>query len=139
MAGRTRHRSHTCVWGHLWNEALRIKLPQLIVADPPGQHRNVIDVGIFDHRCQRVLSIACRKLTLDVLIPEIGQPLWRVCGTWPSEMADQEFQRPQMRQLSGLRVKVRAADAGKSVILFRVYVERYQRVRVQSLMNLCLS
>jgi len=43
----------------------------LIVADPAGQHRNVIDVGIFDHRGQRVLSIARRKLTLDVLIPEI--------------------------------------------------------------------
>ncbi len=36
-------------------------------------------------------------------------------------MADEEFQRSQMRQLSGLRVKVRAADAGESVILFRVW------------------
>ena len=99
----------------------------------------MIDVGIFDHRGQRVLSIACRKLTLDVLIPEIGQPLWRVCGRRPTEMADEEFQRSQMRQLSGLRVKVCAGDAGKSVILFRVNVDRYQRMRIQRLMNLCLS
>ena len=109
------------------------------MADPAGQHRNVIDVGIFEHRCQRVLSIAGRKLTLDVLIPEIGQPLWRACGSRSTEMANEEFQRSQMGQLSGLRVKVRPAHAGKSVILFRVCVERYQRVRIQRLVNLCLS
>ena len=91
------------------------------MADPAGQHRNVIDVGIFDHRCQRVVSIPCGKLILNVLIPEIGQPLRCVCGSRPTKMADEEFQRSQMRQLSGLRVKVRAADAGESVILFRVW------------------
>jgi len=35
-SNRARHRSHVCVWRHLWNEALRIKLPKLIVADPAG-------------------------------------------------------------------------------------------------------
>ncbi|HJW35344.1 MAG TPA: nuclear transport factor 2 family protein, partial [Actinomycetes bacterium] len=48
-SNRARHRGHLRVWRHLRNEPPRIKLMELIVANPAGEHRHVVDVCIFDH------------------------------------------------------------------------------------------
>src|SRR5437667_12623384 len=98
----------------------------------------MIDVSIDNHCRQCLLGIARRKLTPDMLLPKIGKQTLRAYGSLSAEMANEKFERPQICQLGGPRVKMRSAGTGKSVILIRVVMNCNQRVRVQRLMDLNL-
>jgi hypothetical protein len=54
-------------------EVCGVELAQLGVPHPAGHYRHMVDVGVLDHRRQRVLGAACLEL-VPVLFPELCQP-----------------------------------------------------------------
>src|SRR5690349_7890926 len=51
-------RDHLHVGGHSWDEMRCAELSQLGFFTAARQHRNMIDVGVLDHRGERVLGAA---------------------------------------------------------------------------------
>ena len=71
------------------------------MTDSASHHRDVIDVSIDDHRLDRVVGIARRKLVFDMIVPARRERL--LCGreTCAGEMVDEELEAAQVRELRG--------------------------------------
>jgi len=72
-ADSPRYRGHLHVGRHARDEMGRVKLAQLGVATATGQHRNMIDIGVCDHRRERLIGVFGVELMADVLFPERHQ------------------------------------------------------------------
>ncbi|PYS30969.1 MAG: hypothetical protein DMF75_15280 [Acidobacteria bacterium] len=68
-----RDRRHRGVGRHLRNEALGIKLAQLLVAHASCHHWNMIYISVRDHRFQSIFRVTRGELILDMFIPTIGE------------------------------------------------------------------
>jgi hypothetical protein len=65
-----RDRGHFHVGRHSRDEMGRVKLAQLGVTTAAGQHRNMIDIGVRDHRRERLIGVFGVEFVADVLFPE---------------------------------------------------------------------
>jgi hypothetical protein len=66
----SRDRDHLHVRGHSRDEMRRVEFSQLGFATAAGQHRNMIDVGVLDHRGERVFGATGLKFMPDVIFPK---------------------------------------------------------------------
>jgi hypothetical protein len=73
VSGRPRNRRHLCVRRHLGDKLLGIEFAQLIQPDAAGQDRDVINVGVGHHGCQRLLGVVRGKLAHHVPFPKIAK------------------------------------------------------------------
>jgi len=63
-------RHHLHVGRHFRDEMGRVELLQRRFAAAAGQHWNVIDIGVFDHRIERIISAPGHEFMSNVFLPE---------------------------------------------------------------------
>src|SRR6266513_880013 len=79
IADSSRDGRHFRIGRHLGNETLRVKLAQLVPADTPGQHWDMVHVGVLNHGGDRVLGVMGYKLMSHMLLPELAKSFLSRC------------------------------------------------------------
>ncbi len=77
VANRSRDRNHLRIWRHLWNETLRVKLPQLVATHAAGQHRNMVYISVLNHGRESIFSLVGRELMAHMFFPKFVQSFLR--------------------------------------------------------------
>src|SRR5271155_6061338 len=73
LADGARERRDSGVWRHPRDETPRVELTQGRFAATTGQDRNVVDVGVFDHRGEGSLDVAGGELAAEVTLPDFTE------------------------------------------------------------------
>src|ERR1041385_4126689 len=99
----------------------------------------MIHVSVGNHRLQSFFRVTCRKLIFHMLVPTIRHQLLRVRESFAGEMTNEKLERAEMRKLGGLSIVMLAARSSESMILFGIFVNCSQGIRIKHCMNLSLS
>src|SRR5688572_25924134 len=137
-ADRSRYRRHARVRWHLRNETLRVKLAQLFMTHAASHHRNMVDICLDNHRLQRIVGVARGEFILHMIVPASGKSLLRTSETGAGKVTHQEFETAQVREFRSSGVVMFAVSPPKGVVETAIIVNRYEWVRIERGVNLCL-